>query len=74
MMIVMVGFVGQYFTVSGLSTNVSSLQGWSDLGILLVIMVVALSTKLVSTFFVTRSFGFTKSEALATGMMMNTRG
>jgi Kef-type K+ transport system membrane component KefB len=62
-----------YFIVTGLSVDISSL-GWSGLGLLAVILLVAVSGKFAGSVVPARLFGVPWREAGALGILMNTRG
>ncbi|KAK9668355.1 hypothetical protein RND81_13G054600 [Saponaria officinalis] len=63
-----------YFVSSGLKTNVATIQGAQSWGLLVLVIVTACFGKVAGTVFVSRLCKMPKSEALALGVLMNSKG
>ncbi len=72
--LVVVVFLPLYFTLSGLRTNVASLDSWRSLGILVLVLVAAVVGKVAGCYGAARWVGIGERESLAIGVLMNTRG
>jgi Kef-type K+ transport system membrane component KefB len=65
---------GQYFTYSGLQTNIWEGPPGRAIGSAALIVTVAFGFKLLGATATARLLGFTNQEAWAAGALMNTRG
>ncbi|KAF9618335.1 hypothetical protein IFM89_000970 [Coptis chinensis] len=63
-----------YFVSSGLKTNVATIEGAMSWGLLVVVIVTACFGKIVGTVAVSMMFKVPRREALALGLLMNTKG
>ncbi|KAH9617980.1 hypothetical protein KSS87_011359 [Heliosperma pusillum] len=63
-----------YFASSGLKTNVATIQGAQSWGLLVLVIVTACFGKIVGTVVVSRLCKMPMSEALALGVLMNSKG
>lgn len=63
-----------FFVYSGLKTDISSIAGIKSIGILLMIIVVAVSGKLIGTSIIARITGESWRNSVILGTLMNTRG
>ncbi|KAL9230979.1 hypothetical protein vseg_006259 [Gypsophila vaccaria] len=63
-----------YFVSSGLKTNVATIQGAQSWGLLVLVIVTACVGKVVGTVVVSRLCKMPMSEALALGILMNSKG
>jgi Kef-type K+ transport system membrane component KefB len=70
---VLVFFLPVFFTYTGLRTNVLGLSSASDWQWLLILLVAAISSKIVPVYFVGRLCGFSRNESSILGTLMNTR-
>ncbi|KDO76396.1 hypothetical protein CISIN_1g0036452mg, partial [Citrus sinensis] len=67
-------FLPLYFVSSGLKTNIATIQGLQSWGLLALVILTACLGKIVGTFVVSLSFKVPLREALALGILMNTKG
>jgi Kef-type K+ transport system membrane component KefB len=67
-------FVPIFFTYTGLRTDIGLLDGWPMWGWCLVLLALATLGKFGGCYWAARWAGLNRSEALAIGVMMNTRG
>jgi Kef-type K+ transport system membrane component KefB len=67
-------FVPLFFTLTGLRTDLGNLDGAAGLLALGAVCVIALATKLSSSYVAARMFGESQRTSLAVGVAMNTRG
>jgi Kef-type K+ transport system membrane component KefB len=70
---VLVFFLPVFFTYTGLRTNVLGLSTAADWQWLAIILVAAISSKIVPVYFVGRACGFDRNESSILGTLMNTR-
>lgn len=64
----------QYFTLSGLQTDVGSLGGGRVLGIFILILFLAVAGKFIGCTGAAMLAGLPRRESLSIGALMNTRG
>lgn len=67
-------FLPLYFVSSGLKTNIATIQGLQSWGLLALVILTACLGKIVGTFVVSLSLKVPLLEALALGILMNTKG
>lgn len=70
---VTVFFLPIFFTYTGLRTSIGSLDSWSDWGLCLAVVSVAMAAKFFGGYFAARRSGFNHAESSMIGFMMNTR-
>lgn len=72
--LVVVIFLPMYFTLSGLNTNVASIDSLRGVGILCLVIATAVIGKLVACYLSGLYLGMARRDALAIGICMQTRG
>ena len=72
--IVWVFFLPVFFAYTGLRTDIGSIQGWSGVATLLLILAVAFVSKFGGAYVISRLIGEGHRSALTIGVCMNTRG
>lgn len=72
--VVMVVFLPLYFTLSGLNTNVASIDSLRGLGVLLLAIAAAVLGKLGACYLSGRFLCLSPRDAFVVGILMNTRG
>ena len=72
--VVVVIFLPMYFTLSGLNTNVASIDSLRGVGLLFLVIATAVTGKLLACYLSGRCLGLARADALAIGICMQTRG
>ncbi len=72
--LVLIVFLPMYFTLSGLNTNVASINSLRAVGTLALVLAAAVLGKLGACYLSGRLLGLARADALALGILMNTRG